>query len=86
MIPKLISSAEAILQRYAQEGSDMLINCQKYPEFDEVIANLKATEAKNVGITPENYNQHFAKGKVSYFNLREDNDLCIGVFCLSKGT
>lgn len=82
MIPKLIECAENMLKRYEKEGFDFLVNAPDYPEFSQIIEQLKTVQKENVGISKDS----FQKDKICYFNLREDNDLCIGVFLLSKGT
>lgn len=86
MIKNLLKSSNAFLNRYLKEGIDVLNNCERYSEFNEVISNFKEVRKENLGIRDNNLHEYFLKDNITFFKLTESENLSMGVFCLAKGT
>ncbi len=86
MIKNLLKSSKSFLNRYLKEGVDVLINCETCPEFKEVMSNFKLMRKENVGMYENNHHEYFLKDSISFLKITEDENLSMGVFCLSKGT
>ena len=86
MISNLIKYTKAFTQIYERQGVEALINCSKIEQFQDLVNHIKLIKAEHVGIYEKDRSIFFKKGKISYFNITEDSDVSIGVFCLSAGT
>ncbi len=86
MLKSFVKSIRDFIAIYLEKGIEVLLNCQDYPECHEILSNLKQLDKESFGIRSNNLSNFFKEGKISYFNIMEDNSMCIGVFCLAKGT
>lgn len=86
MVKSFVQSIKEFIARYLEKGIEVLLNCQDYPEYHDILSNLKQLDIESFGIRSANRSKYFKEGKISYFNIMEDNSMCIGVFCLSKGS
>lgn len=85
MLKSIIKSSESLIAKYIKEGVDVLVNCSDQTEYAEIIANLKLLEIVDLGLRKSDFEENFRNHKVSYYNIIEDNNMSIGVFCLAKG-
>ena len=86
MLKNIIQSAKEFLTKYYEKGIEVLLKCTEYVEYQVILSNLKLLTKESFGIRNNNHTKYFKEGKISYFNILEDNSMCIGVFCLAKGT
>lgn len=85
MITVLLELVQKLLQEYKKHGLTFLINSPMLPEFKQLVEHLAGITLKHVGITDDNHKDFFKKETTTYFNILEEDDFCIGVFCLSAG-
>lgn len=86
MLTNILKSSRSFISKYKDQGPDALTDCHNQPEFQEILKNLNPFKKESLGIRSNNDSDYFKKGKISYFKISEDNDMSVGVFCLSKGT
>jgi hypothetical protein len=85
MIKQLVKLATDFSIRYKAEGVNILTECGAQPEFQSLIEHVKLIDTKILGIQTNNIKSYFQQSSISYFNIMEDKDISIGVFCLAKG-
>jgi len=85
MITNLIRAASIFSSHYRTSGISFLNNCQNLAEFQQIISQLEAVKAENLGLRPSELSTYFRKGRTTYFKVYENPDFSMGVFCLSKG-
>lgn len=85
MLKSIVQSAKEFLEKYAEFGTEALINCRDFASFQAMLNDLKQLTKEDLGIRTNNHTEFFKEGRISYFNIIENDNLCVGVFCLSKG-
>jgi len=85
MIAGLLELVKDLSNEYKNQGIDVLINSPYLPHFHQLVEHLSQVTAKHVGIEKHNHDEYFPQNKTTYFNILEEADFCVGVFCLPKG-
>ena len=86
MINRLIKLALEFVDKYKSEGPSLLVNCHQKQEFQTLLDHVKGINSSHLGIQTNNMSKYFESSSVSYFNIIEEQDISIGVFCLAQGT
>jgi len=86
MITTLLELAEDLLQLYKSYGPSVLTKTPFCPQFHRLANHLSKITLDHVGINNDNLKDYFKEGGISFINIFEDQDICVGVFCLGKGS
>lgn len=85
MITTLLELVGNLLQEHQAHGPSIFQHPTSIPQFNQLSEQLSKIDLKNVGIDLDNLDYYFKKEANTYFNILEEQDFCVGVFCLSKG-
>jgi hypothetical protein len=85
MVTRLVKLAVDLSAKYKADGLSVLLNCKSQPEFLSLMEHVKTLSPDVFGIQQNNLNNYFTHSSISYFNIIDDKDISIGIFCLAKG-
>ncbi len=85
MLKEIVKHAQAFAERYSKEGAAILKNCDDCLEFNQLLENLKLFQLENLQLRGNGVQDLFKQAKTSYFNIKEDDSVSIGVFFIAKG-
>jgi len=85
MSNRLVKLALELVEKYKANGPSILVNCQQCPEFQTLMDHVKGIKPEQLGIKVNEIKSYLEKSQISYFNIIEDQDISIGVFCIAKG-
>ena len=85
MITTLLELVGNLVQEHRAHGPSIFQNPTSIPQFNQLYEHLSKIELQHVGIEQDNLDYYFKKEANTYFNILEEQDFCVGVFCLSKG-
>ena len=85
MITTLLKHVKDLLHEYKTKGPSILTDCESVPAFRHLVQHLSKISLEHVGITEDNLKDYFRKDTTTYFNILEEQEFCVGVFCLSQG-
>jgi hypothetical protein len=85
MVSRLVKLALDLAEKYKASGPSLLVNCHQCPEFLKLLDHVKGIKPEQVGINSNSLKKALSQSHISYFNIIEDQDISIGVFCISRG-
>jgi len=86
MITTLLDLVGNLVQEYKTHGTSIFLNATSVPQFNQLVEQLSKIDLHHVGIDSDNPHEYFKKDCTHYFNILEEQDFSVGVFCLGKGS
>lgn len=85
MITTLLELVGNLVQEHQTHGPSILQNPTAIPQFNQLSEHLSKIDLQHVGIDLDNLDCYFKKDANTYFNILEEQEFSVGVFCLTKG-